>query len=42
MDIRRATDVDIVPGPSGKEFDLAQTQSQGDKHAVRTVEETNV
>jgi MFS transporter, FHS family, L-fucose permease len=42
MDIRRTTDVGIVP-VNEKEFDLQQTRSQGDNNqAARTLEETNV
>ena len=42
MDIRRTTDVGIVP-VSEKEFDLQQTRSQGDtQHAARTLEETKI
>lgn len=42
MDVHRATDVGIVPGPSEKELELAQSRSHGDKQNVRTVEEANV
>lgn len=39
MDVHRATDVGIVPGPSEKELELGQSQGHGDKQDVRTVEE---
>jgi FHS family L-fucose permease-like MFS transporter len=42
MDVHRATDVGIVPGPSEKELELAQSRSHGDKQNVGTVEEANV